>query len=212
MTYDELIQMTKDYLEVDETTFNTYIDQFIKNAEENIYREVQIPDLRKNSTSSFSTSSPYLGTPSDYLSPYSMLVTDSGVQYFLINKDVNFIREAFPDTTTEGRPRFFAQFDDAAFIVGPTPDDTYAVELHYFYKPSSLVDGGGSGTTWLSENAESALLYGTLLHAYTFLKGDQDVVQLYLQAFQKAVEELKIICEGRVPKDTYRVPDRKLRL
>ena len=210
MTYSELTAMIKAYLEVDETDFNTYLPQFIKAAEEDVYRKVQLPDLRKNVTTNFTASSQYLATPTDYLSPYSLAVTDSGSQYFLENKDVNFMREAFPDYTTEGRPRYFAQFDDDTFILAPTPDSAYVAELHYFYKPSSLVDAGASGTTWLSTNAENALLYGSLRHGYAFLKGDQDVHQQYEAMFQSSVDALKIITEGRTPKDTWRTPDRTL--
>jgi len=210
MTYDELVQYTKDMLEADETTFNSHIDDFIKQAEEDIFRQVQLPDLRKNSTSNCVADISYIGLPDDYLSPYSFSVTDSNVVYFLQNRDVNFMREAFPDTTTRGRPRFFAQFDDANFIIAPTPDDTYSVELHYFYKPASLADGAGSGTTWLSENGANALLYGTVLHGYTFLKGDQDVQKQYASMFQKGVTDLKLIAEGRTPKDTYREPDQRI--
>jgi len=208
MTYAELQQMLKDFLEVDETTFNSNIAQFIKGAEEDIYRQVQIPDLRKNSTTNCAVGIRYVGLPTDFLSSYSFAITDTDM-YFLENKDVNFIREAFPSTST-GRPRYFAQWDDANFIVGPTPDDTYEVELHYYYKPASLADGASSGTTWLSENAENALLYGSLIHGYAFLKGDQDVFKQYTSLFQKAVTDLKLICEGRVPKDTYRTPDARI--
>lgn len=210
MTYDELTDLIQDYLECTETTFVANIPQFIKMAEDDIYRSVQLPDLRKNATASTTASTQYLGTPTDYLSPYSLAVIDGASHYYLQNKDVNFIREVYPAATSEGRPRFYAQWDDGVFLLGPTPDDAYTMELHYFYKPASLADGAGSGTTWLSENAESALLHGCLLHGYLYLKGDQDVIEGYKMAFQKAIADLQVINEGRVRKDTYRISDKKV--
>jgi len=210
MTKSELYTLLQEYLENEETSFSTNRDLFVRLAEEDIFRQVQLPDLRKNSTSTFTASSPYLGTPSDYLAPYSMAVVVSGTYTFLVSKDVSFIREAFPSPTTTGTPRFFAQFDDDSFIIGPTPASNYTVELHYFYKPESLSEMDDDDETWLSANAENALLFGALMHGYIYMKGDQDVIAGYTSQFQKAIADLKIIAEGRVKKDSYRQSDKRI--
>lgn len=207
MNYSELTALVKEYLEVDETTFNANIDQFVKLAEEEIYRAVQLKDLRKNSTASLVDGNQYLGLPSDYLSSYSLAVSNSGEYSYLLHKDVNFIREAFPNATTEGLPRFYAEFDDDTLILGPTPDSNYTVELHYYYKPTSIVD---SSTSWIGTNAENALLWGTLIQAYIFLKGDQDVMAMYQQRYDTAIRDLTILQEGRNNKDTYRKPNKRV--
>ena len=207
MTYAELQTAVQAYLETYETNFETHFPRFVELAEEDIYRRVQLPDLRKNTTSNFVTDDPYLSTPSDYLSTYSMAVIAAGGHNFLIPKDVNFIREAFPFSTTPGLPRYYALFDDDNFIIGPTPNDTYSVELHYFYKPEPL--SSTNTTTWLSENAENAILFGTIYHGYIFLKGEQDIIAAYKAQFDKAIEDLKVIAEGRNRKDTYRLADRR---
>jgi len=206
MNYSELYTAIQEYLEVDETVFNSHIPTFVKAAEDDIHRQVQIKDLRKNSTAAFTVSNQYVTLPSDFLSPYSFQVTTSGSEAFLILKEVNFIRECYPASTTEGVPRFYGLFDDATFIVGPTPDLAYTMEMHYFYKPESIVT---ASTTWLGTNAESALLYGSIVHGYTFLKGDQDVITMYKGLFDQSVLELKLIQEGRAEKDTYRKPNTK---
>lgn len=206
MNYTELKALIGQYLECDETTFNDNVDQFIKLCEDEIYREVQLPDLRALATTTTTASSRYLAIPSDYLSPYYMAVLDSGQYYPLLSKEESFMREVFGGTST-GRPRFFAQLDDVTFVLGPTPDNAYTVELEYFYKPESIVT---ATNTWLSTNAEGALLYGSILHGYIYLKGDQDVVKAYQDRYTQAMADLKQIAEGRDRKDTYRTSDKRL--
>jgi len=204
MNYSELVQRVKDFLETDETTFNDNIDDFINLAEETIYRSVHIPHLKKNVTSAFTLDDQYLATPTDFLAPFSLAVDQGGGTgyLFLINKDVNFIREAFPVSTSTGVPKYYGLFDDDTFIVGPTPDTAYAVELHYYFQPIPI--SATNTTTWLGDNAENALFYGTLVEAYTFLKGDPDLLQLYIQHATKAMEDLRILGEGFDEKDDYR--------
>ena len=210
MTKSELYALLSSYLENEEATFLSNRDMFVRLAEEDIYRQVQLLDLRKNSTATFSASSPYLAAPADFLSVYEIAVIDSGSYSYLINKEVSFMREAFPSPSTEGLPRYYSMFDDDTLIIAPTPDDNYDVELHYFYKPESLADAADGGETWLSINAENALLFGALMHGYIYMKGDQDVIKSYVEQFQKALADLKIIAEGRNRKDSYRTSDRRL--
>jgi hypothetical protein len=212
MTKEELVDLVKQFLESDETTFVDNIDQFIRLCEDEIYREVQLPDLRKLNSPAITTtaSTRYINIPDDYLSAYYMAVLDSGQYYPLLSKDESFMREVYGSTTATGRPRFFAQLDDAQFILGPTPDAVYTVELEYFYKPDSLADGSDTGTTWLSEKAEGALLYGTILQGYIYLKGEQDVIASYKDKYAQAVADLKLIAEGRDRKDSFRTSDKRL--
>lgn len=182
MTYDELVQAVQDFTVNTNTTFVNNIPRFIASAEEQIVRHLPMANFRKAAEANFTASNEYLSTPSDYLAPYEFLVTDgSGNEDALLPKDVSFIREAFPDRTAEGLPRFYAVFDDDTFIVAPTPDSTYAVELHYYYDPAGLTSG--NPTTWISTNAENSLLYGTLFHAYVFMKGDADLMEHYKGLF-----------------------------
>jgi len=207
MNYAELTAALQDYLETDETTFVTYVPTFVRQAEERIMRSVQIPELRKNATSSTTTNNQYVARPTDMLSVFSLAVVDGTGQYtYLYPKDVSFLREAYPTVTATGLPLYYAQFDgeDASdaghFLVAPTPDDTYTIELHYFYDPPSIVT---SSTSWLGDNAESALLYGTLVEAYTFLKGDADLIKLYNERYKEALAELGGLAT-RTRKDSYR--------
>jgi hypothetical protein len=207
---DTLTQTVQDYLENDETSFVSYIDQFIKLAEEDIYRQVQMKDLRKTSTSLSTTGSQKTGTiPTDFLAPYYFSITSSGSESVLLQKDPSFIEEVFSGAA-EGLPRYYGIEDDATFVFGPTPDAAYTTELHYYYKPASLADGAGDGTTWLSTNAEQALLFGTLVQGYIYMKGDQDVIAHYKEKYTDAVAALKIIMEGRAAKDTNRRPNPRL--
>lgn len=211
MTKDELYTLIQQYLESEETTFVDNIDIFVGLAEEDIYKQVQLLELRKNSTSNFTANSPYLATPSDFLAPYSMAVIDgTGAYTFMMDKEVNFMREAFPSPTDTGVPRYFSMFDHNTFIIGPTPASAYQVELHYFYEPPSISTLAGGATTWLSTNAENALLFGSIYHGYVYLKGDQDVITSYKEQFQKAIADLKIISEGRARKDAYRTSDKRI--
>jgi hypothetical protein len=163
---------------------------------------VQLPDFRKNTTGTMTSGNSYLATPSDFLSPYSLALDNSGYEY-LIFKDVNFIRGAYPVAATTGVPKYYGLFDETSFIVGPTPGSGYTVELHYFYKPESIT-AASSGTSWLGTNAESALLYASLVESYTFLKGEADLLQVYEGRYQEAVGQLKSLGEGYSTTDSYR--------
>lgn len=208
MNYSELSQALQDYLETQETSFVSNIPNFVRQAEERIYRSVQIPELRKNATAITTTGSQYLARPSDFLSVFSLAVVDGSGNYsYLYDKDVNFIREAYPGPTTQGLPKYYAQFDgdqtgvtEGNFILGPTPNSTYTVELHYYYDPPSIVT---TGTSWLGNNAEAALLYGALVEAYTYLKGDADMLQNYRDRYAEAMSQLFGI-DVRSKRDDYR--------
>lgn len=207
MNYSELTQALQDYLETSETSFVSNIPNFVRQAEERIYRSVQIPELRKNATASTTSGNQYLARPSDFLSVFSLAVVDGSGNYsYLYDKDVNFIREAYPSSSTSGLPKYYAQFDgdqsgtEGNFILGPTPNAIYTVELHYYYDPPSIVV---TGTSWLGTNAEAALLYGSLVEAYTYLKGDADMQQLYMDRYTEAMGQLFGI-DVRSKRDDYR--------
>jgi hypothetical protein len=201
-TYTTLKQTIQDYLETTETTFVSNLPNIITQAEERILKEVQLPDFRKNVTGSLSSDNEYLSTPTDYLAIYSLAVDNSGYEY-LLNKDVNFIREAYPVSTVTGVPKYYAIFNETTVIVAPTPSSSFNVELHYFYRPESITVAA-SGTSWLGDNAENALLYGSLVESYTFLKGDADLLQLYMSQYADAVSRLKTLGEGYGTTDSYR--------
>lgn len=202
-TYAQLVAAIQGYLQVDENGISTTdMDTIIRQAEQRIYYDVQIPVLKKNVTGNFTSGNRYLSTPSDYLATYSLAVNNNGVYEYLLPKEVAFLREAYPNTTTTGVPRYYAIFDNDTLLIAPPPDDDYEAELHYFYEPLSIVDQ--TTGTWLSENAENALLYGCLFEAYTYLKGEQDLVSLYAGKYKEALESLKVIGEGRNRSDTYR--------
>jgi len=202
LTYTTLKQAIQDYTESSETTFVNNLDLIIKQAEDRILKSVQLPDFRVNKTGNMTSGNQYLTMPTDFLAPYSLAVDDSGYEY-LIFKDVNFIREAYPASSTSGTPKYYAIFDEDTFIVGPTPDENFTVELHYFYKPTSIT-ASDDGTSWLGTNAESVLLYGCLVEAYTFLKGDTDLLQLYSVRYEDALSDLKSLGEGYSTTDSYR--------
>jgi len=202
MNYSELVQAIQDYCENDETTFVSNIPVFVRQAEERINRAVQIPDLRRNVTGILTASNRFLAQPSDFLSVFSLAVVDGDGDYeFLLPKDVNFIREAFPSQSTEAKPQYYGIFDDDTFILAPTPDDSYTVQLHYYYDPPSIVS---AGTSWLGDNAETALLYGSLIEAYTFMKGETDLINLYTARYNEAIAQLSNLGEGRNRMDSYR--------
>ena len=205
-TYAQLKQAIQDYTENDETTFVANLPIFIRAAEERILKTVQLNLFRKNVSASFTASNQYLATPSDFLSPFSLsYVDDSSNKQFLLFKDVNFIQEFNPNSSTEGSPRFYAVFDVNNFVIGPTPDSAYSVELHYFYRPASLTSGSEDGTTWLSENASVSLLYGSLIEAYTFMKGENDLIQNYTQRFVEGINSLKLLGEAEETTQEYQV-------
>ena len=203
-TYDELKTAIQDYTENTETTFVNNLDIFIKNTEERILKIAQLEVFRKNTAGAMTASNQYLAVPSDYLAPFSLSITTGGNKEFLLFKDVNFVQSFNPNGATEGAPRYYAYYDVSNFILGPTPDASYDVELHYFYRPLSLTAGAGSGTTWLSENASVALLYGCLIEAYTFMKGEGDLVQNYTQRFTEALSRVKNFGESQEVTDAYR--------
>ena len=204
-TYDELKTAIQNYTQNEETSFVSNLPLFIRIAEERILKNVQLTLFRKNATAAMTVNNQYLAAPADFLAPFSLSFTDAANdKYFLEYKDVNFIQEFNPDATTVGAPRYYAFFDINNFIIGPTPDGSYAVELHYFYRPVSLTKGAGTGTTWLSTNAEVALLYGCLIEAYTYMKGDADVMQEYEKRFTEAIVSLKNFGEAKEVTDAYR--------
>jgi hypothetical protein len=204
MTYSELKSLVQNYLQNTETTFVSDLPNLIKQAEERILKTVNLPVFRKNVSGTLTTGNQYLSTPSDFLDNFSLSYTDTSAQTFLLYKDVNFIREAYPNATTTGTPKHYALFDDTTFIVGPTPSSDFVVELHYFYRPASITAGADSETTWLSTNAINALLYGTLLESYVYMKGEPDLMAQYERRFLEALARLKNLGEGDNTVDTYR--------
>lgn len=213
MNYSELVERIKAYTENDfpdtvgsgGLTSTEQIDTFIKQAEQRIFNMVQLLELRKNVTGNCTTGNKYLSVPSDWLANFSLAVIDpvTNEYEYLLNKDVNYIRQAFPFPASSGKPTHYAMFDQNSYILGPTPDDDYEVELHYFYYPPSIVT---AGTSWLGDNFDSALLYGSLLEAYTFMKGEQDVLQGYQKRYDEAMAMLKQLGEGKNRQDMYRTP------
>jgi hypothetical protein len=204
-TYAQLKQAIQDYTENDETSFVNNLPLFIRQAEERILKNVQLSLFRKNATASTTASNPYLAVPSDYLAPFSLSLRGAdGDRFFIEFKDPSFVQTYTPDTTTTGAPKYYCVFDVDNFLLGPTPDTTYTAELHYFYRPASLTAGSDSGTTWLSENAEMALLYGALIEAYIYMKGEQDVMAMYNSRFQESLVGIKMLGEAKETTDEYR--------
>ena len=181
------------------------INTFIQEAEQRIYNSVQLLNLRKNVTGQTTASNKYLTVPTDWLANFSLAVIDNttGQYDYLLNKDVNFIREAFPIPASTGKPTHYAMFDNTSYILGPTPDATYQMELHYFYYPQSIVT---ATNTWLGDNFDSVLLYGALLEAYVFMKGEADVIKMYQDRYDAAMMLLKQYAEGKNRQDMYRTP------
>jgi len=202
-TYATLKTAVQDYCETAETTFVSTLPTFIKEAEERILKNVEMPVFRKNQSGSLTSGNTYLSTPDDFLAPYSLAVVSSSIYSYLLFKHVSFIRDYTPNASTTGTPKYYALFDDNSFIIAPTPDSSYTVELHYKYRPASLTAGADSGTTWLSDNAPDALLYGTLVEAATFLKTPEEV-PLYQQRFDMALQNLKRLGEGYGARDEFR--------
>jgi hypothetical protein len=223
MNYAELFQQVQTYTEnifpdtyvelsggnTSTVNVTTQINTFIQQAEERIYNTVQLPSLRKNVTGNCSSTSKYLACPNDYLSSYSLAVIKAdGTYEYLLNKDVNFIRQAYPDPTATGLPRYYALFgsrlndpNELTFILGPTPDAAYGAELHYNYYPASIVT---AGTSWLGDNYDPVLLYGTLVEAYTYMKGEQDMLATYNSKYGEALAQLKRLGDGLERQDAYR--------
>ncbi len=211
MNYDQLVEAIKSYTENDfpdtssagSMTSTEQINTFIVNAEERVFNSVQLLDLRKNVTGNCTAGNKYLSVPSDWLANFSMAVIDpvTGDYEYLLNKDVSYIRQSFPNPNTTGKPTHYAFFDVDSYILGPTPDDDYEIELHYFYYPQSITV---AGTSWLGDNFESVLLYGSLLEAYTFMKGEEDVIAGYQKRYDEALAMLKQLAEGKNRQDLYR--------
>jgi hypothetical protein len=202
MTYTELVAQIQDYTENTFTT--TDINTFITQAEQRIYNTVQLPALRRNVTGSLSSGNKYLAMPTDWLATFSLAVINTDNEYlYLLNKDVNFIRQSFPDTDSAfyGEPQYYAVFNSTSFIVGPTPDANYSAELHYFYYPESITT---AGTSWIGNNFSSVLLYGSLLEAYTYMKGEADVMATYKSRYDEAMLLLKQLGDGKDRQDAYR--------
>jgi len=195
----------QDYTDNSETSFVTNLPNFIKGAEEKIFKSVDLDYFRKNVTSAFTSSDQFLTVPSDYLASFSLQITTSGSEKFLLQKDVNFIREYTPASSTTGVPKYYSRFDVDNFIVGPTPDASYTIELHYYYRPDSITAGADSGTTWISTNAPFALLYGSLIEAYYYMKGEPDVLAQYEKNYVFYIERLKDLGEARENTDGYKV-------
>jgi hypothetical protein len=212
MTYTELRAAIQAYTENTDTSFVTEIPVFVEQAEQRIYNSVQFPSIRKNVTGVVSSATPYLSAPSDYLASYSLAVVDGDGNYeYLLNKDVNFIRQAYPKTTDTGLPKYYALFgptiasstitNELSFMLGPKPDANYTVELHYYYYPESIVT---AGTTWLGDNFDTVLLYGSLVEAYTYMKGEADMMSLYNQKYMEALALAKRLGDGMERQDAYR--------
>ena len=229
MTYNELFETIKGYTENDfpntqygdptaanvNFTSKEQIDTFIRQAEQRIYNSVQFPSIRKNVTGTTTNGNKYLSSPSDFLAVYSMAVIDGDGNYeYLLNKDVNFIRAAYPSPTDTGKPYYYALFgptttndnppaitNELSFILGPTPNAAYSIELHYYFYPESIVT---ANTTWLGDNFDSVLLYGSLLEAYTYMKGEPDVIQNYLGRYNEALMMAKRLGDGMERSDAYR--------
>ena len=204
-TYAQLKTAIQDYTDNSETTFVNHLNDFIKASEEKLLKSVDLDYFRKNVTSTLTSSDQFLTVPSDYLASFSLQITASGSESFLLQKDVNYLREYTPSATTTGLPKYYARFDENNFILAPTPNSAYTIELHYFYRPTSLTAGADGGTTWLSTNAPFALLYGSLVEAYSFMKGEPDVLQNYNGLYTQYLERLKDLGEARENTDGYRV-------
>ena len=209
MNYSELVTQVSDYCENSFPTDN--MNTFIRQAEQRIYNTVQIANLRKNVTGNLTSGNKYLACPEDFLSPYSIAIypaSGTGDFLFLLNKDVNFMREAYPNPATTGKPKHYAIFgpqsndvNELTFIVGPTPNANYFAELHYYYYPESIVT---ATNTWLGDNFDSVLLYGTICEAYTYMKGEADMVALAQQRYVQAIALLKNLGDGKQRADAYR--------
>jgi len=203
VNYSQLSTLIQDYCESTEQSFVANIPTFVQLAEERIYNSVQIPAIRKNVTGTMTQDFQYFQLPSDWLSTFSLAVIDgtTGEYEYLLNKDVNYIRAAYPYPTSKGKPKYYAIWNNTSMILGPTPNLAYTAELHYYYYPASIV---GAGTSWLGDNFETVLLYGSLREAYTYLKGSEDMMQYYEQKYQESLGLLKRLGDGLDRQDAYR--------
>ena len=204
-TYAQLKTAIQDYTENTETSFVTNLPVFIRLAEERILKSVQLSLFRKNVTATTTQNNKYLAMPLDFLAPYSLsLMGTDNDKFFIEFKDVSFIQTYTPDSSTTGSPKYYATFDISNFILAPTPNAAFTTELHYLYRPASLTAGADGGTTWLSKNAELTLLYGALVEAYIYMKGEQDVMAMYNSRFQESLVGIKMLGEAKETTDQYR--------
>jgi hypothetical protein len=203
VNYSQLSTLIQEYCESTEQSFVANIPTFVQLAEERIYNSVQIPAIRKNATATMTIGNKYMSLPTDWLSTFSLAVFNpSNNEYtYLLNKDVNYIRQAYPDADDTGRPEYYAIWDNNTMILGPAPDLAYTAELHYYYYPASIVT---ASTSWLGTNFETVLLYGSLREAYTYLKGEQDMMNYYEQKYQESLGLLKRLGDGLDRQDAYR--------
>ena len=204
-TFAELKTAIQDYSDNTETSFVSHLSDFIKAAEERVFKLVDLEVFRKNVTSALTQNDKFLRVPTDYLNSFSLQITTSGSENVLELKDINFLQEAFPTSASSGLPRYYGIFDINNFLIAPTPNSNYAVELHYYYRPASLTAGADSGTTWLSTSAPFALLYGSLVEAYIFMKGESDMLQQYEKRFVDQLTRLKDFGEARENEDAYKL-------
>ena len=203
-TLTTLTASVQEWTQNDESTFVAEIPFFIQNAEERIFKVVDLEYFRKNVTGVMTSGNKFLQKPSDWLANFSLsFVNSSSENVFLLQKDVNYLQEFHPNPSSTGTPRFYASFDVNNFIIAPTPNSNFNVEVHYYYRPASLTTDN-SGSTWISTNAPDALLYATLIEAYTFMKGENDLLLLYTARFTEAISRLKIYAEAKENTDAYR--------
>ena len=202
-TFTTLKTAIQDYTQNTESTFVSQLSRFIINAEERILKECQLDVFRRNDQGALTSGNKYLTKPDKYLAPYSLSVITSSENNFLLYKHPTFLQDYTPNPATTGVPLYYADWDDTTFMLAPTPDSAYTVELHYFFRPDSIT-ATSDGTSWLGTNAELALLYGSLVEAYTFMKGEVDMLQLYQARFQESLNYLKNLGEGRTTRDEYR--------
>jgi len=208
-TFDSLKQAIQDYTENSETTFVNNLPIFIRASEERILKSVQLNLFMRNQVGQMGAGNQYLGAPSDFLAPFSLSIFNSAggddAKEYLEFKDLSFIETFHPDYNVQGKPRYYAQFDVGNFILAPTPNAAYDVEVQYMYRPASLTSGAGTDTSWLSENAELSLLYGALVEAYIFMKGEPDMMAMYDKRFAESLQGLKMLGEAKETTQDYRV-------
>jgi len=202
-TFTTLKTAIQDYTQNTETTFTGQLSRFIVNSEERILKECQLDVFRKNVSGSLTSDIKFLTKPTDFLAPFSLSVIVSSENKFLLYKQVTFLQDYTPNPATTGEPLYYGDWNDETLLIAPTPDSAYNVELHYFYRPQSIT-ASSDGTSWLGTNAELALLYGALVEAYTFMKGEQDLLSLYNNRFMEAIQWLKNLGEGKQTRDEYR--------
>ena len=205
-TYGQLKQAIEDYTENDEPSFVNNLPLFIRQAEERILKQVQLSLFQKNATAFTNDGNPFLAVPPDFLAPYALSFRTGvgGAREFLDFKDVSFVQEYTPSQATTGEPKYYAQFDVDYFLLGPTPNAVYTMELHYLYRPQSITELADSGTTWLSTNAPMAMLYGSLIEAYIYMKGEADVLTMYEKRLQESIIGIKLLGEAKETTDQYR--------